>query len=565
MSLAGENDAHISPMMQQLNHVATEAARNNIADKFADVHDLDEIPSYSVLLQKQLHSAASQLDGAVQGKLDALKRAVDLMDESAVKLSNFMQNMRRVDERIALTNSSIASYDNLKRVHNIRDNLNRVISLIDYFANIPNQERKLRETLQCDSTKLREVFTESLKLNSLRIALMNELKDNEKQFVETQLHLRVVPALAEYIAQTALENIGGFIDITGRERDFYDLALDSPSDLVSTFEVVEMHQEYYDRRKSQLEKRVRNRASVAEQMVVFEVYSLREKARAALNNRMSFRIESCFNAFAENYQQEKKSRAMAVIDAGSELIKLYVDIINDVDPCIPKDYDTVNTYFTLFEFHLSPRVDELVTGVSKLSVGDIINVVDWLKYFNSQMERFGVATDDNPSCQACCERHDEIAKSLMREYLNRIKAQVMKWFENIRKQELEIVDAGDRPLITSNPEDMFNVIHAQLSVAKENLPPECLKDVVFACLEVLINVQNESKAALTKNWRNLMPDMMCSIINDNQRMQEKCEEFADSILPQVPPEDQEILQGPLQDVASEYINVAITAVGYLAR
>jgi hypothetical protein len=565
----GHGEANISPMMQQLNLSATEAARRNIAAKFADIHDLDEIPSYSVTLQKQLQSATSQLDGAVQGKLDALKRAVDLMDESAVKLSNFMQNMRHVDERINQTNSSIASFENLKRVHNVRDNLDRVISLIDYFSNIPDNERKLRETLETDSTKLREVFLESLKLNALRIALMNELRDNEKQFVETQLHLRVVPALVETIAQTALENIGGFLDAGGRERDFYDLALDSPADLVSTFEVIQMHQQYYDRRKSQLERKTSrsNRQLVADQMLVFEVYALKQKALQALKTRMSIRIEQCFNVFAENYVQEKKSRAMAVIDAGSECIKLFVDIINDVDPCIPKEYDTVNTYFTMFEFHLEARIDELVEGIDKLSVGDIINIVDWLKYFNSQMERFGLNTDENnPSCVMCCKRHDELAEQLMTEYLNRIKAQVMKWFGNIRKQELEIIDAGDRPLVTSNPEDMFNVIHAQMAVAKENLPPECLKDVVLACLDVLLDVQNESKIALAKNWNDLTPDTVCAIINDNQRMQEKCEEFTDSITPMIPTEEEkDLLVGKLQDVASEYINVAVSAVGYLAR
>ena len=38
----------------------------------------------------------------------------------------------------------------------------------------------------------------------------------------------------------------------------------------------------------------------------------------------------------------------------------------------------------------------------------------------------------------------------------------MDWFGNIKKQPLEIVKASDSTLITSNPEDMFNVIHVQV-------------------------------------------------------------------------------------------------------
>jgi hypothetical protein len=38
----------------------------------------------------------------------------------------------------------------------------------------------------------------------------------------------------------------------------------------------------------------------------------------------------------------------------------------------------------------------------------------------------------------------------------------MEWFGNIKKQPLEVGKAGDGTLITSMPEDMFNVIHMQV-------------------------------------------------------------------------------------------------------
>ena len=39
----------------------------------------------------------------------------------------------------------------------------------------------------------------------------------------------------------------------------------------------------------------------------------------------------------------------------------------------------------------------------------------------------------------------------------------MEWFNNIKMQPLEVGKAGDGTLITSMPEDMFNVIHMQVS------------------------------------------------------------------------------------------------------
>lgn len=39
----------------------------------------------------------------------------------------------------------------------------------------------------------------------------------------------------------------------------------------------------------------------------------------------------------------------------------------------------------------------------------------------------------------------------------------MEWFCNIQQQPLDVGQAGDGTLITSMPEDMFNVIHMQAS------------------------------------------------------------------------------------------------------
>jgi hypothetical protein len=39
----------------------------------------------------------------------------------------------------------------------------------------------------------------------------------------------------------------------------------------------------------------------------------------------------------------------------------------------------------------------------------------------------------------------------------------MGWFENIQKQKLEILKSSEGILFTPMPEDMFNVIHMQVS------------------------------------------------------------------------------------------------------
>lgn len=58
------------------------------------------------------------------------------------------------------------------------------------------------------------------------------------------------------------------------------------------------------------------------------------------------------------------------------------------------------------------------------------------------------------------------------------------WFENIKNRDLEIVKATNQTLLTSIPEDMFQIIHIQLAIAHEKLPPEYSEEVGIACLQV---------------------------------------------------------------------------------
>jgi hypothetical protein len=207
-----------------------------------------------------------------------------------------------------------------------------------------------------------------------------------------------------------------------------------------------------------------------------------------------------------------------------------------------------------------PEVKGIVKDLSSLDVADMMQIVDWIEFFDVQMDQFGYGN------RPCSGLFQQIAEDLLQEYLHRIKGQIMKWFENIKKQPLEITKAADNTLITTNPEDMFNVIHVQVEVAREKLPAEHLKDVINACLQVLREVQRQGHDILNENWKEMEMETLCALINDNQRMQEKCEEFADKVVQSIPQEDQrEFLTIMLEEVSNEYVTMAMSGITYLAR
>ena len=68
------------------------------------------------------------------GKLDSLKSAVDLMEESSSKLSELSLKIDSTEGRIALTDTTISDYPNVKRAHFARDNINKVISEVIFWT-----------------------------------------------------------------------------------------------------------------------------------------------------------------------------------------------------------------------------------------------------------------------------------------------------------------------------------------------------------------------------------------------------------------------------------------------
>jgi len=167
-----------------------------------------------------------------------------------------------------------------------------------------------------------------------------------------------------------------------------------------------------------------------------------------------------------------------LIIAANQIIQKLTVFKEDVAPCIPDHYQPLSQYLDAFDELLLPKIADLSLQLADLKVSELLDFINWIEYHNDCITRLGFGNRDTLS-KLLLTKHE-----LMLEYKDRIKNQVVTWFDNIKKQSLEISKAQDGSLVTSNPEDMFNILHAQLEVAKDKLPLEYTKEVAVACLQV---------------------------------------------------------------------------------
>lgn len=585
----------LSPMMEALNEEALEKARSMIARKFQNPVDIEQISTAMYQQMKIMAAAESQLNAAVQGKMDALKRAVDLMDESSLKLTAFANNMKVTDERIAQTNTYIAKYEYLKRVHNARDNLEKVISQVEFFARVPEKVASLREILDSEPHRLREVFLEALKLDSLRTALMKEIKvsRNRKMSVvgsggsggggskpssssgdySEQTFMRIRGVVEEHL-QSIPELMKAIYDVVNANLDrMWILAENSPADLVAAFEIVELHQEYLDRTRDQRQREEEqayregrakggkggggggHRGEKVNEDVAFD-------ARMRVRKGLEERVATTFEIALEEGVKKKSSKTSSTLAAATQVCNLVLLFRAEVLPCCPPHYDLLEEFLYVLEETLEPAIKDMVDSLDQLEPADILELIDWLEYYVSQVASFEVAARQS------CVKFSQLVEELLNEYLQRNKSLIMEWMDNIRKGKMEVIKDKDGTLITDTPERMFFAVHQQIKMAKEKLPREHLKDLVNACLQVLRDVQRQSYDNMAKEWRKMDGvEMMVAAINDSQRMMEKTEELSEMIVSLVPQDvDREILSAMLDEVANQYVDIAATAgVPFLAR
>ncbi|CAN0429409.1 unnamed protein product, partial [Ectocarpus sp. 13 AM-2016] len=61
-----------------------------------------------------------------------------------------------------------------------------------------------------------------------------------------------------------------------------------------------------------------------------------------------------------------------------------------------------------------------------------------------------------------CEEFAQAIGGLNAAYLTRIKAQIIKWVQNLRAQHLEVQLDAEGHYVTTLPDDMFNLINMQV-------------------------------------------------------------------------------------------------------
>ncbi|CAM9404257.1 unnamed protein product [Chrysoparadoxa australica] len=561
-----------------------EPGRKSVVSKIKELSSLEELRELRSEYRRKLAAIEGQLSGVVRTRLDGVKRARDLIEDSAAQIAELHGQFSKMEDLSRDCQGLFVSYPHIKSIHHARSNLGLTAHLVEYFFTMPRQVEILKEVLREQPEQLKYVYREAAKLETWRESFMAALKDygekaqgratfkRSREGADPVKYQKIVelvgPQLSSVLEVSRMVREEVMTSITGQTDSLgnwlgggcLELAVTDPRRLVQTLEVAELMylrcQGTWGDAKERAEKEGRDLEEALAGVESGE--SFNSELMLALRTGLEMKVSAQFAQMQMAAVDAGESKVLATLGAASSML-LDLDSVEElVAPCFPPRYEIAQIFRSVYGGFLESLLVPLVASSDRMSeyeVRDILEAIKWLHYYNESFETKPVFVD--------------AIVGLNEAYLGRIKGQIRDWVNNLRAQDSAPQQNEEGRWVTTVPAEMFNLISVQVRIAKA-LPGEFLGEVLLACLEVLHDIQADSMKVLERDWREvaLREDgfqELCAVVSDNEILQEKSDEFIQDMAAGLSEEARGRLEGKMEEVSSGYVMVAVLAAELTAR
>ena len=529
--------------LQTLEENVQRRAAERIKSMFIESAQLEDIPKIRKKYEADLKAIESQLESVQAGKLSNVGQAKKNVDSSTQYIEKLHGDFGELGVAIRDSQSLLKHYPNIRAASAARQNLNTTLEHVFNFADVPVRIEKIRKMLVDDHLLLREVWKETHCLILWKQSMKAQLCEwrsaaSSKQGSDGVSQYSGEHMIGEYL-EDKLSMIEAFVDdleghLLSRVKSCFDIAFKDSAKLVQAIEVIEAieHFQRFQRRAVELWAVTRGQ-DASSAIAALKHTNIRRKAIAALDKEIKTRAMENFGTsfFSATTKAADSGLSMvkATLDAAGEMRDDLKVLFEDVAPCFPSSYHMLPKWRAADEEFIVPQVMQLYNDrhIDEMDAGDILTLIDWLKLYDIHMIDMGI---DEP----CCEFGYGTSR-LLAKYIERMKAQMDKWFKNIALTPTPRNADNSGRFFTSMPEMLFQVVYMQAGVVKDRLEGGHLRDVLLSIsATVTAEQQRQLKLLHEKTCEALCGrnaeeaadvESLVAEVNDCARIADKCDEF----------------------------------------
>ena len=382
-------------------------------------------------------------------------------------------------------------------------NLESLLAQMDFYAAIPSRCAALRAQLEERPRDVVVVYKRTMELELWRSSLQRHVRQATDR-------ARAADGLKRSTSDYGLEELGRlaaalahrFAAVAGLVHDVFEFALaplgddvlasaaDDPARVVAAARVVELHETLQRQRLrrdalADAEARGEDAADALDRLRHSPTGApARAGAVARLYDGFRKRAATAFAEAQMSLADRGHGATAALLGAGTRLILDTQACVDHLAPLLPPSWRCARVCRSALEAHVERQLGQLWSPARArdLEVEELFQVSEWLETYNAILSEIDPVADDgdggdgdDDARAAAPLRPRGPAKAfatagafLMGEYLDRIAKQVESWFVTIRARKAEPrADPAGR-LVTTRPEDMFQVITMQVGVALDH-------------------------------------------------------------------------------------------------
>lgn len=235
-----------------------------------------------------------------------------------------------------------------------------------------------------------------------------------------------------------------------------------------------------------------------------------ERCKTEISTYLARRADEMFR-FAEKEAAQKNDKSLdAVLNAANHLLMDLEIVQADVVACFPAEVDVLQLFVATYNAVLESEITKICTRPD-VGIAHRLQLVQWIEYYNAEIIKYKRARASGVL--------EQTSQVLMRLYVDEIQGQITGWVTNIWNRDEERVVGPSGELQSTRPNDIVNILKAQISIAQEWLTGRLVGRVVVACLEALMEQLKLRYEAFAAKKDDVDVESLCSFINDTDILQ----------------------------------------------